>query len=134
MKEEDKFVFTISCNPRFETTPKDDITSITEKICTMRIKQIDEGIIGQLREIGRENGVNTLIAIDESKVLNFIKKVEAFEIIKSKDVTIGAIKALTFKEYNMYAKQVGTKMLTREEYNSIREAMKCHKKATNTEK
>lgn len=64
--------------------------------------------------------------IIENKLKDKETNDKVLKIIIDKDVTIGAIKALTFKEYNMYAKQVGTKMLTREEYNSIRGLVVCH--------
>jgi hypothetical protein len=88
MKETDKFIVRICCEPQIKIADDDGITSFAQKITTMRVEKIDEGIIGQLREIMRTKGITELFAIDESKVLQLVKEHKAFEIIKEKNVFV----------------------------------------------
>ena len=124
MKQEDKFVFTISCNPEFSSLEKDTVNFI-DRITILRIKQIDSGIINQLREIGKERGINTLIAIDETKVIKMAKKAEALEIIKNKPFnTIWFTYYKDYEEYCLDAEYADeSKRLTEEEWNFLKEAL-----------
>ena len=82
MKETDKFIVRICCEPQIKIVDDDGMASFTQKITTMRVEKIDEGIIGQLREIMRIKGITELFAIDESKVLQLVKEHKALELIK----------------------------------------------------
>ena len=52
-------------------------------MATMRLRAIDDSIIFNLREIGREKNIDVLIGIDESKVMKMVKDLEASEIVKA---------------------------------------------------
>lgn len=75
-----KFVNKIECcEPKLDF----DTNTIVDKILSTRTKKVDEEVIRLLKSIGEERGINELIVIDESKVLNMIKAVRALEIIRN---------------------------------------------------
>ena len=106
MNEEHKFIYRIVCEPKLDVKEENDIYSITQKITTARLKLIDEGIIGQLREIMREKGITELIAIDESKVLRMLKDLELFEIMRKMYMTnINGKYVFTFEHLSQEEKE-----------------------------
>ena len=79
LPEDYKFLYKIKgCEHKLDF----DTNTIVDKILSTRTKKVDEEVIRQLRNIGEERGINELILIDESKVLNLIKAVRALETIK----------------------------------------------------
>ena len=80
MNEEEKFVVRISCEPKI--TPTDISAEIVDKMLTLRAEKVNEIVISQLRDLMKEKGVNELIAIDESKVLEIVKKAQVLNHIE----------------------------------------------------
>lgn len=100
--DKEKFIVRISCEPKI--TPTDIGTKIVDKTLTLRVEKVNESVISQLRDLMKEKGVNELIAIDESKVLEMVKKAQAFNIIKEKNVAITMVKQTDcVEEYNQFA-------------------------------
>ena len=91
MKDEYRFVTTIHIdNQKFPEIKEDNLGSLiagyVEKMAVKRVKAFDSAIIDNIREIGRENGIDLLAVIDEEKLLNMALKLEeqdkVLEIIK----------------------------------------------------
>lgn len=125
MNESQKFIIRICCEPQIKLVDDNEITSFISKITIMRAKKIDEGVIGQLRDLMREKGINELYVIDESKFLEMVKKSQAFDIIKEKRVVIDDF--ITCNElwiYNQFKPK--WKQLTQEEYDLLKEVRVCH--------
>lgn len=67
-----------------ELTPLEALEKLTnykcscmsEKMAVKRVKAFDSAIIDNIREIGRENGIDLLAVIDEEKLLNMALKIE----------------------------------------------------------
>jgi len=126
LPEDYKFVYKIKgCEHKVDF----DTNTIVDKILSTRTKKVGEEVIRQLKNIGEEKGINELILIDESKVLNLIKAVRVFEIIKEKNVDIRLLRYWwscdytdkdIFKRYNFF---FGRKPLTQEEYDLVREIL-----------
>lgn len=120
MDDKEKFIVRISCEPKI--TPTDIGAKIVDKMLTLRVEKVNESIISQLRDLMKEKGVNELIAIDESKVLEIVKKAQAFDVIIAK-----CVHPLTFamssncKDYNKIV--CDSKKLTDEEYDLLKEAL-----------
>ena len=126
MGENEKFIVRISCEPKIE--PNDIGAKIVDKMLTLRVEKVNESVISQLRELMKEKGINELIAIDESKVLEMVKKSQAFDIISKKGIFVnGLIKSKDLEEYNILCLNHGmTELLTQEEYDLIKELCVCH--------
>lgn len=126
MNDEHKFIYRIVCEPKITKndnfTDGDFVSKLVTNMATMRLRAIDDSIIFNLREIGREKNIDLLIGIDESKVMKMVKDLEASEIVKNKKVNIGAFDVLeTCEEYNEYSKIVGGQLpLTEEEFATVR--------------
>ncbi len=91
MKDEYRFVTTIHIdNQKFPEIKEDNLGSLiagyVEKMAVKRVKAFDSAIIDNIREIGRENGIDLLAVIDEEKLLNMALRLEeqdkVLEIIK----------------------------------------------------
>ena len=123
MGEKEKFIVRISCDPKIEPLGEDFSTKFVDKILTLRVEKVNESVISQLRDLMKEKGVNELYAIDESKVLEIVKKAQAFDIISKKGVLVnGLIKSKDLEEYNILCLNHGmTELLTQEEYDLIKE-------------
>ena len=135
MGEKEKFIVRISCDPKIEPFGEDFSTKFVDKILTLRVEKVNESVISQLRDLMKEKGVNELYAIDESKVLEIVKKAQAFDIIKEKNVAITMIKQTqSVREYNVFAYdflqikrtdeekyKLSPKPLAPEEYDLIKE-------------
>lgn len=80
MDDKEKFIVRISCEPKI--TPTDIGAEIVDKMLTLRVEKVNEIVISQLRDLMKEKGVNELIAIDESKVLEMVKKAQALDVLK----------------------------------------------------
>lgn len=121
LPEDYKFVYKIEgcdCKADF------DMNTIVDKILCARTKEVNQEIIRQLRNIGKEKGINELIFIDESKVLKFIKSVEALEIIKKRKVDVGWFKRTKDShEYNMEMGINSCQALSQEEYDLLEEVL-----------
>lgn len=81
MKDEYRFVTAIHIdNQKFPEIKEDNLGSLiagyVEKIAVKRVKAFDSAIIDNIREIGRENGIDLLAVIDEEKLLNMAFKLE----------------------------------------------------------
>lgn len=131
LPEDYKFVYKIKgCEHKVDF----DTNTIVDKILSTRTKKVDEEVIRQLKNIGEEKGINELILIDESKVLNLVKAVRALEIIKEKRVNVDNFlnhikKDTDYKEYQrlcgLYKIMVfSDKELTKEEYDLLKEILK----------
>lgn len=118
LPEDYKFVYKIKgCENKFGF----DTNTIVEKILSTRAKKVDEEIIKQLKNIGEEKGINELILIDESKVLDLIKAVRALEIIKEKQVNVNCIiSGWSLGKYNSYKTHIS---LTKDEYDLLKEVL-----------
>lgn len=123
MGEKEKFIVRISCDPKIEPFGEDFSTKFVDKILTLRVEKVNESVISQLRDLMKEKGVNELYAIDESKVLEIVKKAQAFDIISKKGILVnGLIKSRDLEEYNILCLNHGmTELLTQEEYDLIKE-------------
>lgn len=126
MKTEDyKFVYKIQgCEHKLDF----DTNTIVDKILSTRAKQVDEEVIKQLRNIGEERGINELILIDESKVLNLVKAVRALEIIRNKPWLVGEIVESkgNYKAYKSWCSVFRTDMkyrATKEEFDLLKEVL-----------
>ena len=119
LPEDYKFVYKIKgCENKFGF----DTNTIVEKILSTRAKKVDEEIIKQLKNIGEEKGINELILIDESKVLNLIKAVRALEIIKEKEVNVFIfLHSGDLETYNDIVED--NRKLTEEEYDLLKEVL-----------
>ena len=119
LPEDYKFVYKVKgCEHKVDF----DTNAIVDKMLSTRTKKVNEEIIRHLRNIGNEKGINELILIDESKVLKIIKSLQAFEIIKKKNVNIEILKLS--KDYFEY--DAGTYKsipLTQEEYDLLKEVL-----------
>lgn len=131
MNEKEKFIVRISCDPKIETN--DIGAKLVDKTLTLRAEKVNESVISQLRDLMKEKGINELFAIDESKVLEIVKKAQVFDIIKSKNVDTHSLRHLTLEEYN-YGVMLGKKnipiyeceILTQEEYDFVKGEILCH--------
>lgn len=119
LPEDYKFVYKIKgCENNFGF----DTNTIVEKILSTRAKKVDEEIIKQLKNIGEEKGINELILIDESKILNLIKAVRALEIIKNKEVNVFVLlHSGNLKIYNDIVED--NRKLTQEKYDLLKEVL-----------
>ena len=100
MDDKEKFIVRISCDPKI--TPTDIGAKFVDKMLTLRAEKVNEIVISQLRDLMKEKGINELIAIDESKVLEMVKNAQALEIIKRTHLNVGAFMILC-KGDNEYA-------------------------------
>lgn len=119
-----KFVYEIKgCQHKVDF----DTNTIVDKILSTRTKKVDEEVIKQLRNFGKEKGINELILIDESKVLKIIKSLKALEIIKEKKVNIFTFyKCCSWHNASNYNDSVGCPVnceLTQEEYDLLKEVL-----------
>lgn len=92
MNDENKFVFTISCHaPIVIESIKEDqiIPCIKDKIITMRHEMINEAILKSIQEIGKRDGINSLIVVDEDKLMDIVHKAELLDLIVSNPLEIG---------------------------------------------
>ena len=121
LPEDYKFVYKIKgCEQKFDF----DTNTIVDKILSTRTKKVNEEVIRQLRNIGEAKGINELILIDESKVLNMIKSLKALEVIKEKGIILQFIKeTYTVEQYNAGVFGTLVKPLTQEEYELLREVL-----------
>lgn len=126
MGENEKFIVRISCDPKIE--PNDIGAKLVDKTLTLRVEKVNESVISQLRDLMKEKGVNELYAIDESKVLEMVKKAQAFDIISQKGILVnGLIKSKDLEEYNILCLNHGmTELLTQEEYDFVKGEILCH--------
>ena len=81
MKDEYRFVTAIHIdNQKFPEIKEDNLGSLiagyVEKMAVKRVKAFDIAIIDNIREIGRENGIDLLAVIDEEKLLNMVLRLE----------------------------------------------------------
>jgi hypothetical protein len=124
LPEDYKFVYKIKgCEQKFDF----DTNTIVDKILSTRAKKVDEEVIRQLRNIGEAKGINELILIDESKVLNMIKSLKALEIIKEKVMPLVNLDEgeLCKDHYRVYDGELYMYTeLTKEEYDLLKEALK----------
>ena len=98
MKEEDyKFVYKISCEPKI--SPNQDFATITQKMLATRVKMVDEMTIKLLKEIAEEKGYSEILAIDESKVANFVNVLKAYNLIINKEVDIWLLNNCDYDNY-----------------------------------
>lgn len=98
MKEEDyKFVYKISCEPKISTNQ--DFATITQKMLATRVKMVDEMTIKLLKEIAEEKGYSEILAIDESKVANFVNVLKAYNLIINKEVDIWLLNNCDYDNY-----------------------------------
>ena len=81
MKDDYKFVYKITCEPQLKVEPNNDFTALVEKLLTIRVKEINDVIIDQIRLVAKEKGITQLIAIDESKLAKMVNDLEVLEII-----------------------------------------------------
>lgn len=128
MDDKEKFVVRISCEPKI--TPTDIGAEIVGKMLTLRVEKVNESVISQLRDLMKEKGINELIAIDESKVLEIVKKAQAFDVIKEKKVDTYSLRCLNLEEYNrgvMLGKKhipvYECEVLAEEEWNLLKEVL-----------
>ena len=123
--DKEKFVVRISCEPKI--TPTDISAEIVDKMLTLRVEKVNEIVISQLRDLMREKGINELIAIDESKALEMVKKAQAFDIVRNKDVNIFLFKECCANEWKMpysYNQSFNKrKQLTEEESDLLKEVL-----------
>lgn len=122
LPEDCKFVYKIKgCEHKLDF----DTNTIVDKILSTRAKKVDEEVIRQLRNIGEEKGINELILIDESKVLNLVKAIRALEIIKNKNFDLFYLQ--DSKDLEMYndACDIHRNLcyLTQEEYDLLKEVL-----------
>ena len=110
MNEEHKFIYRIVCEPKITNNDKlldgNFVSNLVTNMATMRLRAIDDSIICNLREIGREKNIDLLIAIDESKVMKMVKDLERLEEIKEiakrynwDDITSEIFNVKTDKKY-----------------------------------
>lgn len=135
MGENEKFIVRISCDPKIEPFGEDFSTKFVDKILTLRVEKVNESVISQLRELMKEKGINELIAIDESKVLEIVKKAQAFDIIKkhilNRDMDTSGI-YLEFHNgryepyYTIEIRNGVKQIVPQEEYNLLEEVLVCH--------
>ena len=133
MKEEDyKFVYKISCEPKI--SPNQDITTIAQKIIGVRVQMFDEMTRKLLKEIAEEKGYSEILAIDESKVANYVNVLKAYNLIINKEVDIWLLNNCDYDNYVRIRKQslIDSKVycddgaiidnqLTRDEFNFLKE-------------
>ena len=126
MGEKEKFIVRISCNPKIEPFGEDFSTKFVDKILTLRVEKVNESVISQLRELMKEKGINELFAIDESKVIEIVKKAQAFDIIKRNPMLV--IKLVTSNATYQYVVETmnESERPTKEEYDLIKELCVCH--------
>lgn len=122
LPEDYKFVYKIKgCENKFDiVTNNFDINPIVEKILSTRAKKVDEEIIKQLKNIGKEYGINELILIDESKVLKMIKSLKVLEIIKETGMlsVFQDIKGICYLTFNNTAIEI-----TKDKYEILRDEL-----------
>ena len=138
MGEKEKFIVRISCDPKIEPFGEDFSTKFVDKILTLRVEKVNESVISQLRDLMKEKGINELYAIDESKVLEIVKKAQAFDIIKEKKVNvenfINTCSKMSYKQYKfmwndgcfMGINMTSKEFLAEEEYDLLQEVLVCH--------
>lgn len=85
MLEENKFIYSISFDPltKLELKPNDYLFTIKDEIVTVREKTINQAILDQLQEIGKSRECSTLIAINEEKLIDLVRKAEIFDILNN---------------------------------------------------
>lgn len=85
MLEENKFIYSISFDPltKLELKPNDYLFTIKDEIVTVREKTINQAILDQLKEIGKARECSTLIAINEEKLMDLVRKAEMFDILNN---------------------------------------------------
>lgn len=85
MLEENKFIYSISFDPltKLELKPNDYLFTIKDEIVTVREKTINQAILDQLKEIGKAHDCSTLIAINEEKLIDLVRKAEMFDILNN---------------------------------------------------
>ena len=85
MLEENKFIYSISFDPstKLRLQPNDYIFTIKDEIVTVREKTINKAILDQLAEIGKSHECSTLIAINEGKLMDLVRKAELFDILNN---------------------------------------------------
>lgn len=133
MNEKEKFIVRISCDPKIQ--PTDIGAKIVDNVLTLRVEKVNESVISQLRELMKEKGINELFAIDESKVLEIVKKAQAFDIVKkhilNRDMDTSGI-YLEFHNghyepyYTIEIRNGAKQIVSQEEYDLIKELCVCH--------
>ena len=124
MEETQKFIYRIVCEPKITEDYTDFTSKLVTNLATTRLRAIDDSVISNLRELGKEKNIDFLIAIDESKVLQLVKEHQVLETIKTKECNIHALILHTrrFDTPDGYNALVGDKYkLTEQEYTLIKE-------------
>lgn len=86
-----------------------------------RIKNAYENLV---HKVGDKCGLGELNYAEKKDFEILEKHEKALKTIIDKDVSIGALMELDFKQYNDYAKNIaGIKTLTRKEYNLLKEVL-----------
>ena len=115
---ENKLGFRITCEPDIKLNEDGTMTTIVDKIVCGRVKNANELIVEQVREIMKENGISEFYGIDESKVLQLIQEHKAFEIMK-KYIHIGR----PFGKACYIYLNDESEMIPEEEYDILEEAL-----------
>lgn len=137
MKDEYRFITPIHIdNQKFPEIKEDNlgslIASYVDKMAIKRVKAFNIGIIDNIREIGRENGIDLLAVIDEEKLLNMVLRLEkqdkALEIIKEKDVNV-----YWFRYVHKRHKEIETRSLYLNSFQAYNGGVKVERRLTEEE-
>lgn len=136
MEDRNKFAYVLKCNPIPEIKPNDDGTGYTlpQRIASIRLNNVNDAVLNQLREVGKDKGIEDLIVIDEYKVADMVKRAKAYDLISMKQVDMWLVNHCDYKNYVRIRKNanIDTKVycddgavvdmeLTEDEFNELQE-------------
>ena len=106
MEDRNKFAYVLKCNPIPDVKPSDDnTTTLTQRIASIHLKNINDAVLNNLRQVGKEKGITDLIVIDEYKVADMVKRAKAYDLIALKQVDMWLVNHCDYRNYIRIRKQ-----------------------------
>lgn len=101
MEDRNKFAYVLKCNPIPDIKPNDDGTGYTlpQRIASIRLNNVNDAVLNQLREVGKDKGIEDLIVIDEYKVADMVRRAKAYDLIALKQVDMWLVNHCDYRNY-----------------------------------
>ena len=101
MEDRNKFAYVLKCTPVIELKAKDDepFLSLPQRIASIRLQNINDHILKELRQVGIDKNINDLIAIDEHKVADMVRRAKAYDLITMKQVDMWLVNHCDYENY-----------------------------------
>lgn len=100
MEDRNKFAYVLKCNPVVELKPtNEDHFTIPQRIASIHLQNVNDAVLNELRQVGKDKGINDLIVIDEYKVMDMVKRAKAYDLIAMKQVDMWLVNHCDYENY-----------------------------------